>query len=123
MKVLTVREPYVTPMALGMKHYETRSWGTKYRGEIYIHTAKKIYGFKSSKEKFFPLGYIVLKANLADCIKMDESFVEEIKRDPDEYRFGFYEIDRYAWKLENIVELIDPIKATGHLGIWNYKEM
>ena len=40
MKVLTIREPYATFIMLGIKKIETRSWQTKYRGEIYIHAAK-----------------------------------------------------------------------------------
>lgn len=122
MKVLTIKEPYVTPIALGKKHFETRSWGTKYRGEIYIHTAKTVMPDPvEGCEKIFPLGRIVLKAKLTDCIKMDEDFIESIRKNPDEYAFGFYEVGRYAWKLEDI-EIIDPIKVNGHQSIWNYKE-
>lgn len=119
MKVLTIREPYVTPMALGKKHYETRSRKTNFRGTIYIHTAKKFWD--KPVEGCFPLGYIVIKANLTDCIKMDEVFIEEIKKDPDEYATGFYEVGRYAWKLEDIEVLEQPIKAKGKLGIWNWE--
>lgn len=117
-KVLTIQEPYVTPMPEGIKHFETRSWKTAYRGEIYIHTAKKIHK-GMDRHVSFPLGCIVLKAVLTDCIYMDEEFIAEVKKDPQEYATGFYEVGRYAWKLENI-EVIDPIKASGHLGIWEY---
>lgn len=121
MKVLTIREPYVTPIAEGRKHYETRSRKTNYRGEIYIHTAKATLPVpKGGDAGKFPLGYIVLKADLTDCIPMDEQFVESIKKDPDEYIYGFYSPGRYAWKLEN-VEIIEPIKARGQLGIWNFE--
>lgn len=76
MKVLTIKEPYVTPIALGKKHYETRSC----RGPIYIHTAKTVMPDPvEGCEKIFPLGCIVLKANLTDCIKMDEEFIAKIK--------------------------------------------
>ena len=32
MKAVTVRQPWATLIALGMKRFETRSWQTKYRG-------------------------------------------------------------------------------------------
>lgn len=119
MKVLTIREPYVTPIARGLKHYETRSWKTNYRGEIYIHTAKSLYPFSHlDVVPVMPLGYIVLKANLTDCIYMDDEFVNAIKANETEYSLGFYEVGRYAWKLED-VEVIEPIKAKGRLGIWD----
>lgn len=119
MKVLTIKEPYVSPIAQGIKHYETRSWPTNYRGEIYIHTAKAtlpdpVRGMK----KVFPLGCIVLKARLTDCIRMDEAFIASLPWI--EKQLGFYEPGRYAWKLEDI-EIIAPIPARGQLGIWNYE--
>lgn len=118
--MLTIKEPYVSPIAQGKKHYETRSWPTSYRGEIYIHTAKSTMPDPvEGMEKIFPLGYIVIKATLTDCIPMTSSFVEKIKEDQEEYALGFYSVGRYAWKLENI-EVIDPIKARGKLGIWTF---
>lgn len=118
-KALTIKEPYVTPIALGKKHYETRSWKTNYRGPIYIHTAKTVMPDPvKGCERIFSLGYIVLKANLTDCIKMDEEFVEKIKQDPDEYAYGFYEPGRFAWKLEDVEILVVPVAAKGKLGIW-----
>lgn len=120
MKVLTIKEPYVSAIALGKKRYETRSWKTNYRGEIYIHTAKSVMSDPvEGCERIFPLGHIVLKANLVDCIYMDQDFINKVKTDTDEYNFGFYSEGRYAWELKN-VKLIDQIKTKGKLGIWNY---
>lgn len=119
MKVLTIKEPYVTPIALGKKHYETRSWKTNYRGPILLHTAKTVLSDPvDGCERIFPLGYIVIKANLTDCIRMDDDFIAEVAKDPDEYAFGFYEVGRYAWKLEDVEVLETPIKASGKQGLW-----
>ena len=65
-------------------------------------------------------GKIILKCNLKDCIYMDEEFINEVKKDEDEYACGQYEIGRYAWLLEDI-EVIDPIEINGQLGIWNFE--
>lgn len=117
MKVLTIREPYVSPIAQGLKHYETRSWSTNYRGEIYIHTAKSTLPEPVPITRIFPLGSIVIKARLTDCILMDDAFIASL--DHVEKDLGFYERGRYAWKLEAI-EIIEPVPAKGSLGIWNY---
>ena len=40
MKALTIRQPHATLIALGVKHIETRSWPTTYRGPLAIHAGK-----------------------------------------------------------------------------------
>ena len=40
MKVISIKEPFATLIKDGIKIYETRSWKTNYRGEIYIHASK-----------------------------------------------------------------------------------
>lgn len=42
MKVVSLMQPWATLIALGEKSIETRSWATKYRGEIAIHASKTI---------------------------------------------------------------------------------
>ena len=37
MKVITLKQPWATLVAEGIKKYEFRSWRTKYRGKILIH--------------------------------------------------------------------------------------
>ena len=130
MKVLTIKEPFATLIANKVKKIETRSWKTKYRGEIYIHAGvakidKKVSTRPGLKELYENLdlkhGYIICKARLVDCVYMDEVFMSEIKKDKTEYICGNYEIGRYAWILDD-VEIIEPIKAKGQLGIWNYNK-
>ena len=119
MKALTIREPYVSPIALGLKHYETRSWGTAYRGPILIHTAKAVLPDPvEGMEHLFPLGCIVLRADITDCIRMDEAFIAGL--DETEKSLGFYSEGRYAWKLENVRE-VEPVKASGKLGLWEFE--
>jgi len=125
MKVLSIKEPFASLVATGQKKFETRSWKTKYRGEIYIHSSitpgKKDERIITLSKLVDPKpGYILCKCQLVDCIYMDEEFINEIK-DTAEYKFGHYEVGRYAWKLEK-VELIAPIFAKGKLGIWNYEK-
>lgn len=126
MKALTIREPFATLIKDKVKIYETRSWKTNYRGEIYIHAAKTksissnvniASTYLKSKEN---PEHIICKCLLKDCIYMDEDFINEVKKNKKEYNSGRYEIGRYAWQLEVIEVLKEPIYAKGQLGIWNF---
>ena len=130
MKVLSLTEPYATLIKNQKKHIETRSWKTSYRGELYIHaSATKIPKEWKDNDELMSLvdetklnfGNIICKCNLVDCIYMSKEYVENMKKNNyQEYVCGVYEEGRYAWILEDIVPLDEPIKAKGKLGIWNY---
>ena len=126
MKVLTIREPFATLIKDKVKIYETRSWKTNYRGEIYIHSAKarskasnaSIAGtYLKSREN---PEHIICKCLLKNCIYMDENFINEVKKNKEEYNSGRYEVGRFAWQLEVTEVLKEPIYAKGQLGIWNF---
>ena len=73
--------------------------------------------------KTLNFGNIICKCNLVDCIYMTKEYVENMKKNNhQEYICGKYEEGRYAWILESIKPLDNPIKAKGHLSIWNYEE-
>lgn len=126
MKVLSIKEPFATLIKDGVKIYETRSWKTKYRGEIYIHAS---LGLSKSdnvekaneylKSEIKP-GYILCKCNLVDCIPMTEEFIEHINKETNESDYGRYSEGRFAWKMELVEVLDEPIPAKGKLGIWNF---
>ena len=67
-------------------------------------------------------GNIICSCDLVDCIEMTDVFIDEIKKNNNEYVTGIYAKGRYAWILKNIEILDNPIKAKGHLGIWNYED-
>ena len=64
--------------------------------------------------------HIICKCLLKDCIYMDEDFINEVKKNKEEYNSGHYEVGRFAWQLEVIEVLEEPIYAKGQLGIWNF---
>lgn len=128
MKVLSIKEPFATLIKDGVKRYETRSWKTNYRGEIYIHASiglstslNKEKGMSYLKSDIKP-GYILCRCNLADCILMDEDFINYIETETTEKDYGDYRLGRYAWELEVLEVLETPILAKGRLGIWNYED-
>lgn len=129
MKVLSLYQPYAQIIKSGIKKIETRSWKTNYRGKLYIHASMtKLKKEDKENKKLMALvgdadmdyGTIICECDLVDCIEMTEDFIAQLKvNNPDEYNSGFYSPGRYAWILDN-VKICDPIKAKGHLGIWNY---
>lgn len=131
MKVLSLTEPYATLIKENKKKIETRSWKTSYRGELYIHASSTHISKKCKENKeimnliknsSLNFGNIICKCNLVDCIYMNKEYVEDMKKsNHQEYICGEYKEGRYAWILDNIRILKNPIKAKGHLNIWNYE--
>lgn len=125
MKVLTIKQPYASLIANGYKKYEFRSWKTKYRGELYIHAGngidKKRMSMVEEYKLDYPNGYIIAKVNLTDCILVDEKMSKQLRKEnPKVYTHDY--TGYYAWKLEDVQILKNPIKASGKLSIWNYNE-
>ena len=130
MKALSIWQPWAQLLATGVKHDETRSWGTKYRGPILIHAAKRQMDYtsefielhRSPFYKYFkvmgfgtyenilklPYGAIIGMAELVDCKKID-------------YAFGNFTVGRYAWRMEKPVLFDTPIPAKGKQGLWEWE--
>ena len=124
--MITIKQPFASLIASGLKEYEFRSWKTGYRGEIWIHAGKSID--KEAMKKFeslkleYPTGCIIAKANLVDCVPVTEAVKEELR----ETNFLIYsgttenaDWNGYGYKLEN-VEAMEPIFVNGMLGLWEY---
>ena len=132
MKVLSLTEPFASLIKEKKKLVETRSWKTKYRGELYIHASlTKIPKTTLERKELMSLvqdiplnyGYIICKSKLVDCIYMTKEYVENMKKNNhQEYICGIYEEGRYAWILEDIEPLKEKIETKGHLGVCNYEE-
>ncbi len=82
MKVLSIRQPWASLIVNGYKIFEFRSWNTKFRGEFLIHaslTVEKKYMDKFSCYNLeYPVGCIIGKAFISDCILITKEFEDEI---------------------------------------------
>ena len=70
----------------------------------------------------YPVGQIIAKAIITDCIYVDEEFAQKMcKKDPVVYKglINKGDWDGYGFKIEN-VEKINPIEANGKLSLWDY---
>lgn len=126
MKAITIKQPFASLIAEGLKEYEFRTWKTKYRGKILIHAGKGID--KKAMKKFekynlkYPIGSIIAIADLTDCIKVDEQFRKMLNEKNPLVYSGVIKDPKwegYAFKLEN-VKKINPIKVNGKLSLWDY---
>lgn len=71
----------------------------------------------------YPIGCIIAKANLTDCIEMSDSFRNTLKeKNPLVYAGVIKEPfwNGYGFKLENI-EKIPHIEINGKLSLWEYE--
>lgn len=143
MKAITIHQPWATLIALGEKRFETRGWPTKYRGELAIHAGKKIdraacerdpinstlakHGYTANN---LPTGVIVATAELVEShtiFNTSDNGIHVIHSTGavgwiynNEEAFGWYGEGRYAWELDNVRILPEPIPAKGQQGLWNY---
>ena len=68
----------------------------------------------------YTCGAIIGEAFLVDCILVDSIFIDELRKtDPIVYERSNH-VEKYAWKLGNIVKYDKPIYCKGQLGLWNY---
>lgn len=126
MKALTIKQPYATLIAEGIKEYEFRTWKTNYRGEFLVHAGKgkNIQYMEKFKDLDleYPSGYIIAIASLENCIEVTNEFRNILKKkNPILYSHIINDknLKGYAFKLTN-VKKIENIPAQGKLSFWNY---
>lgn len=125
MKTITIKQPWATLIMQGDKRFEFRNWQTAYRGELLIHAGKSIdkeaiKRLEKYLPKELPLGKILGKLRLVDCIKMSPEFKEELlKENRDIYTKSFFK-ENYGWQVDNVQVFDEPIEAKGHLSLWEY---
>ncbi|WP_066054151.1 ASCH domain-containing protein [Robertmurraya korlensis] len=139
MKVLSMIQPWASLFVLGETQYETRTWKTKYRGPLAIHTSKKVDRASCSHPKVqellvkhaytasnLPTGVIIGVCMLKNCIKVVENHntwaVLENGRlvEGNDLFLGDYRVGGYVWEVENMKLLDEFIPAKGQLGLWEY---
>lgn len=142
MRIITLHQPWAMLIALGYKHYETRSWSTQYRGALAIHAAKQPVveddllarvaydsvghlNYSYLKSLNYEYGKIVCVAEITDCLAMIEKHYPG-RLDPTidirlisvlEKAVGHWQSGRYAWELKNIQKLDEPIVYKGAQGL------
>ena len=122
MKVITIKQPFATLIAEGLKRYEFRTWKTKYRGDILIHAGKSVDKKAMKKFASYPTGCILAKATITDCVAIDDKMKKKLNLEDPLVYSGVVKDSSwigYGFQLENI-EKIDPIYINGKLSLWEY---
>lgn len=123
-KVISIRQPWASLIVAGYKKFEFRSWKTNYRGEILIHASKTIE--KEHLVRFndlnltYPMGQIIGKAYLSDCIVMTNEFENKLINENELVYGANHNRGGYAFKLDKVEKLAKPITINGNLGLWNF---
>ncbi len=102
MKAISIKEPWATKIYSGEKTIETRTWKTKYRGDLLLCASL------NPKSDLSGYGFAIAKlTDIQPMIKNDEKFA------CCEYYPG-----AYSWFLSD-VKIITLIKIKGQLGLFN----
>ena len=143
MRALTIRQPWASLIALGIKHYETRSWSTNVRGRIAIHagaTPPHRVGYQGMCGPYLiprtedgllimrggvriaeaALGCVLATAELVDCHLIGAGPLGRFDLTQQEYQLGDWTDGRFAWEIANVVPLAEPIPAKGKQGWWEW---
>jgi hypothetical protein len=102
MKALSVKEPWASKIASGVKSIETRTWSTRFRGQFLICA--------SASPKEGQAGHAVALARIFTCRRMFPFDVEAAGGAP-------YHSDLWAWVLRD-VQAIEPVPVKGSLGFF-----
>lgn len=126
MKALTIKQPWASLIAHGLKNIENRTWKTNYRGRILIHAAAtpvkegwdalnemqlaKVYAYKDKLyggNEELPCGAILGSVEIVDCVQNHPSV--------------WAEEGVWNWVLADPVLFDEPIAGVkGKLSFWEY---
>jgi len=129
---ITIQQPWAYCIVHGLKKYETRNWATPHRGLLAIHVGS------NARAEYYPTamrlgldttdkagpfwndrGKIVAIVELADITQITTPAELDYWLHTDEAKYGFYKMNAYVWRLENLYVLPYPITTRGNMGIWD----
>lgn len=139
MKALSIKQPWASLIAHGIKDIENRTWKTNFRGRIFIHSTSKISYYKDMSivqlhhiEKTNPqllkqilgrdlvVSAIIGEVDIVDCVINHPSIWAE-KSNLGEVVFRDMK-PTYNWVLANPVLYDKPIlNVKGSLSLWDWK--
>lgn len=138
MKVISIWQPFASLVVKGFKVFETRDWAPPKSiigQRIGIASTKSITRFQREHfedEEFqsyykdfdmpdlahMPHGYLLGTVVVDSFELMTPEFMDDVS--VIEQSFGFWEVGRYAWRLTDPVEFLQPIAIRGQQGLYNW---
>lgn len=140
MKAITIWQPWAEFIAAGVKHNETRSWATKYRGPIAIHAAvkpirqvvpllsEKAFGLMVEKlEKasmangelltYFNYGEIIATAEIVACHLITEEYLSIGTRNATRYQTDLSAIRKAIKEMEDEIASLENKSQRRAVGV------
>lgn len=147
MRALSLLQPWASLVAWRLKHLETRSWSTAYRGPMAVHASlgkpRHVRVLCEHDEYLsaalqwmghtfdeLPRGGIVAVVNMQLCKRIlpegahagklvtNAREVDPLNLTAQEVAFGDYSPGRFAWELVDVLRLHEPVPAKGSLSLW-----
>lgn len=150
MKTLSIKQPWASLIAHGIKDIENRTWSTNYRGRIYIHaSASQPKGFSSilGNERFnafhdheqsacfamqlalghrWASGAIIGEVDIVDCVLNHDSIWADHRAQVLRKINGKHcllNVPVYNWVLANPIRYEQPfLNVKGALSLWEWKK-
>lgn len=133
MKTLSIKQPWASLIAHGIKNIENRTWASKYRGRIYIHasatyaakelqsllTYEQFNAIPNNLQNEFLRGIwkrsaIIGEVDIVDCVINHPSIWAQQSG-------GQFNKPIYNWVLANPVLYDEPIlNVKGKLSLWEF---
>ena len=115
---VSIRQPWAELILTGKKTMELRSWGSDYRGLLWVHT-----GFKSDPElersfgfyNLFKGGYVGI-VTLSGIIPLNLDDWEHYR--PNHLDLGGYSPNYFGWFLDSPRRFVQPVEGPGQLGLY-----
>jgi hypothetical protein len=140
MKALSIKQPWASLIAHGLKDIENRTWRTHFRGRVYIHVSAKAAGdfmrLLSNKqlnkvvwelenyktfETYFEYSAIIGEVDIIDCVQDHPSIWAEKHED---FMGEFIRGPIWNWVLANPVLYDKPIlNVKGKLSFWEFEPL
>ena len=142
MKVLTVKQPWAFLIVKGLKDVENRSWFTSHQDiPLLIHTGKTFdwdalpfiqanHGdvWQTIAQQFHLLGWVIPRREITTAMRMQFGTIIGRVNLEGCYHYSVPMSSRWAepgfwhWKFSGAEQFEQPIKATGHQGLWEHKQ-
>lgn len=129
MKAITISQPFASLIASGEKWCENRTWPTSYRGPLAIHAGKGTQYLDRDELRDYPTGCVVAVCHLIACVPVG-SLQERIRAGMVYDGLTLGQMQRllehehcegpYAFVLDKIQKLDEPIPAKGAQGFWEW---
>ena len=133
MKALTLFQPWATLVVYGLKHIETRSWRTSFRGPLVIHASKNVTYMPhllvllsrgqvppEVRDLPYPTGALLGEVRLVHCAPTSW-FIQGRGRQAIslmEEALGDYREGRWGWAFQDPEPYARPAPWKGQRGLW-----